>query len=85
MTTPTPTPSRRGRPPTPGGAPSAAQRSAASRIKRQVVSVELDLATMTLVDEVVQRFGFDSRVAVVRFAIQTAHKQWMAQLATRQP
>ena len=69
----TPIPPRRGRPPTPGGAPSAAQRSAASRTKRQVVSVELDLATITQVDKLARWSGSTSRVAVIRLAIQAAY------------
>ena len=84
MTAPT-TPPRRGRPPTPGGAATGAERSARSRARRQVVTVELDLATVELVNEVMKHFSFDSRVDVVRLAIQTAHEKWLTQLARKPP
>ena len=65
----TPTPARRGRPPTPGGAATGAERSAKSRARRQVVTVELDLTTMEMVDELARYLDLSSRVAVVRAAI----------------
>ena len=64
-----PTPARRGRPPTPGGAATSAERSAKSRARRKIATVELDVATMEMVDELARYLDLSSRVAVVRAAI----------------
>ena len=71
-----PTPARRGRPPLSGGPATPAQRSAKSRATRGVVTVELDADTVALVDAIVERFTFASRVEAVRFAILGAYGNW---------